>query len=70
MTNPPPLTASLDKARDEAISRLFETLITNLMAPVYSQDKSTPIERFERGFKLVLEAYDQALGVIQKEVSK
>ena len=51
MTNPPPLTYSLNKALDAAIQNLFNNLIANLAAPTYSQDKSTPIARFERGLQ-------------------
>ena len=64
MTNPPPLTYSLNKALDAAIQNLFNNLISNLVNPTYSQDKSTPISRFEVGLKLVLQAYEQASAVI------
>lgn len=57
---------SLNKAFDDAISKLFENLLLNLTSPVFTSDKSTPIERFERGFNLALQAYDQALAVIEK----
>ena len=66
----PNLTSSLDKALDTQISKLFENLILNLIAPTYSQDKSTPIQRFEAGFKIALQAYEQASAVIAKEESK
>jgi hypothetical protein len=66
----PPLKDSLDQALTAAIQNLFNNLITNLVSPTFSQDKSTPIERFERGFKVALQAYDQALQVIEKEQAK
>jgi hypothetical protein len=64
---PPNLKDSLDKALDAAIANLFNNLILNLISPTFSADKSTPISRFEHGFKIALDAYDQALAVIQKE---
>jgi|HubBroStandDraft_4_1064222.scaffolds.fasta_scaffold00027_57 hypothetical protein len=66
----PNLTSSLDKALDDQISKLFENLVSNLIAPTYSQDKSTPIQRFEAGFKIALQAYEQATQVIEKEQPK
>jgi hypothetical protein len=65
----PNLTSSLNKALDDQISKLFENLILNMIAPTYSQDKSTPIQRFEAGFKIALQAYEQASAVIEKEQS-
>ena len=62
----PNLKDSLDKSLDNAIQNLFNNFISNLVAPTFSQDKSTPIERFERGFRLALDAYDQALAVVEK----
>ena len=67
LPNPPTadkLTDSLNKALDAAIQNLFNNLISNLVNPTYSQDKSTPISRFEVGLKLVLQAYEQASKVI------
>ena len=63
----PNLKESLDKALDAAIQNLFNNLISNLVNPTYSSDKSTPISRFEVGLKLVLQAYEQASAVIEKE---
>ena len=63
----PNLKDSLNKGLDAAIQNLFNNLIANLAAPTYSQDKSTPISRFEVGLKLVLRAYEQASAVIEKE---
>jgi hypothetical protein len=67
---PPRLIDALEKALDDQISKLFENLILNLIAPTYTQDKSTPIQRFEAGFKIALQAYEQASAVIAKEESK
>jgi hypothetical protein len=69
MTNPPALQHALNKALDQAIQNLFNNLIANLASPVFSPDKSTPISRFEAGFKLALQAYEQAAVVIAKEES-
>jgi hypothetical protein len=66
MTNPPPLQHALNKALGQAIQNLFNNLISNLANPTYSSDKTTPIQRFEAGFKLALEAYEQASAVIAK----
>ncbi len=71
MTNPNPpsadkLTDSLDKAFDQVIQNQFNNLVANLIAPTFSSDKSTPISRFEHILKTALDAYDQALTVIEK----
>lgn len=62
----PNLTDSLDKALDQQIQNLFNNLVVNLISPTFAQDKSTPIERFERGFRVALDAYDQAKAVLEK----
>jgi hypothetical protein len=63
--NSPPLIESLNRALDATIQNLFNNLISNIVAPTFSHDKSTPISRFEHGFKIALDAYDQALHVIE-----
>jgi len=63
----PNLTDSLDQALNQAIQNLFNNLIANLASPVFSPDKSTPISRFEAGFKLALQAYEQASAVVEKQ---
>ena len=63
----PNLQDSLSKSLDAAIQNLFNNLISNLISPTYSQPNDPPIAKFERGFKVALEAYDQALAVIQKQ---
>jgi hypothetical protein len=64
------LKPALDKSLDDHLSKLFETLIQSLANPLFTQDKSTPIDRFERGFKLALDAYEQATAVINKAQPK
>ena len=66
----PNLKDSLNRALDQAIQNQFNNLISNLVNPTYSQDKSTPISRFEVGLKLVLQAYEQAQAVITKDTTK
>jgi hypothetical protein len=66
----PNLQSSLDQALNQAIQNLFNNLISNIVAPTFSQDKATPIERFERGLKIALDAYDLALAVIEKDTPK
>jgi len=61
-----PLKDSLDKALDQVIQNQFNNLVAQLVSPTFSQDKSTPISRFEHILKIVLDAYDQALAVVEK----
>ena len=64
----PNLKDSLNKGLDAAIQNLFNNLISNLVNPTYNANKNdTPISRFEVGLKLVLQAYEQATQVIEKE---
>ena len=69
--NPPPLTESLNKALDQAIQNQFNNLIANMIAPTYNANKNdTPISRFEHILKIILEAYGQALAVVEKDQPK
>jgi hypothetical protein len=62
----PDLKHALDKALQASIENLFNNLIANLIAPVFTNRDDTPIIRFERGFRVALDAYDQASKVIEK----
>ena len=62
---PEQLQHALDKALTATIENLFNNLISNIVAPIYDAH-STPIQRFERGFKVALDAYREASAVLEK----